>query len=181
MIVASLGGQGPEAFYRVISPAYAGTPRSGMGAARGGGRFNRPGQEALYLSRDEATALAEYKQDNPWLQPGTICTFFVDQVRVADLSAGFHPSFWPALWADFAIDWRAEWFGQKVEPPTWYMADDVEAAGLDGILFPSQANSGGTNLVLYQSSSRPIAQLDVYDPQGALKSLGVGSAGTGTR
>jgi hypothetical protein len=52
-------------------------PLSSMGAARQGGRFNRPGQEALYLARDAATALAEDKQDNPWLRPGTICTFFV--------------------------------------------------------------------------------------------------------
>ena len=66
------------------SPAYAGTPLSGMGAARRGGRFNRPGQEALYLALDEATALAEYKQDNPWLPPGTICTFFVQGLRVTD-------------------------------------------------------------------------------------------------
>ncbi|WP_413726924.1 hypothetical protein [Sodalis sp. RH16] len=26
------------------------------------------------MSADKVTALAEYKQDNPWLQPGTICT-----------------------------------------------------------------------------------------------------------
>lgn len=42
--------------------------------------------------------------------------------------------------ADFAVDWRAEWFDRQVEPPTWYMADDVVAAGLDGILFPSQTH-----------------------------------------
>jgi len=58
-----LGGSKDEVGYRVISPAYAGLPLSGMGAARRGGRFNRPGQEALYLSLDEATALAEYRQD----------------------------------------------------------------------------------------------------------------------
>lgn len=56
------------AWYRVIVPRYAGAPLSGQGAARQGGRFNRPGQEALYLSLDEAAALAEYQQDNPWLQ-----------------------------------------------------------------------------------------------------------------
>nr|WP_236598410.1 RES family NAD+ phosphorylase [Alicycliphilus denitrificans] len=33
-----------------------------MGTARQGSRFNRPGQEALYLALDEATALAKYKQ-----------------------------------------------------------------------------------------------------------------------
>jgi len=169
MISRTLGEGGDEVCYRIIVPAYAGTPLSGMGAARQGGRFNRPGQEALYLSLDEATALAEYRQDNPWLRPGMICTFFVNGLRVADLSAGFDPEHWPSLWADFAVDWRAEWFGKSVEPPTWYMADDVVAAGLDGILFPSQAQPGGTSLVIYRSSARPPAQLRVYDPDGALQ------------
>lgn len=171
MISKMLGADGDEAFYRVIVPAYAGTPLSGMGAARQGGRFNRPDQEALYLALDESTALAEYKQDNPWLRPGTICTFFINGLRVADLSAGFDPDRWPPLWADYTVDWRAEWFDKLVEPPTWYMADDVVAAGLDGILFPSQARPGGTNLVIYHSSSRPAAQLRVYDPDGALQRL----------
>lgn len=169
--VTTLGEAEAQACYRVISPAYAGTPLSGAGAARQGGRFNRPGQEALYLSIDEATALAEYKQDNPWLPPGTICTFFVCGLQVADLSQGFDPEKWPALWSDFSIDWRAEWFGKSIEPPTWYMADDVIAEGLDGILFPSQAHSGGVNLVIYQSSVRPSTQLRVYDPVGTLRHI----------
>jgi len=50
-----------------------------------------------------------------------------------------------------------------------HMADDVVAAGLDGILFPSQAHPGGTNLVIYRSSGRPSSQLRVYDPEGALR------------
>lgn len=164
----TLGADEDVACYRVISPAYAGTPLSGMGAARQGGRFNRPGQEALYLARDELTALAEYQQDNPWLPPGTICTFFVRKLRIADLSMGFDPERWSSLWADFAVDWRAEWFGKRNEPPTWYMADDVVSADLDGILFPSQARPGGINLVIYRSSAWPSAQLRVYDPGGAL-------------
>ncbi|PND33857.1 RES domain-containing protein [Achromobacter pulmonis] len=164
----TLGEAEDAAYYRVIAPTYASTPLSGMGAARRGGRFNRPGQEALYLAMDEVTALAEYKQDNPWLPPGTICTFLARGLRVADFSSGFDPERWPPLWADFAVDWRAEWFGKGNEPPTWYMADDVVAAGLDGILFPSQARAGGTNLVVYRSSARLTAQLRVYDPNGAL-------------
>ena len=63
---------------------------------------------------------------------------------MADFSAGFDPARWPTLWADFAVDWRAEWFGNAVEPPTWYMSDDVLVEGLDGILFPSQLRPGGT-------------------------------------
>lgn len=173
MILTTLGQE--TACYRVIAPAYAGTPLSGMGAGRQGGRFNRPGQEALYLSMDETTALVEYKQDNPWLPPGTICTFFAQGLRVADLSAGFDPERWPPLWADFAVDWRGEWFGKCVEPPTWYMADDAVAAELDGILYPSQARPGGTNLVVYRSSGRPASELRVYDPTGALKHFGQNS------
>lgn len=90
--VATLGEGAAFACYRVIAPAWAGAPLSGMGAARQGGRFNRPGQEVLYLALDDTTALAEYKQDNPWLRPGMICTFFVRGLRVADLGAGFDPS-----------------------------------------------------------------------------------------
>lgn len=168
MISTVIGEREEAAFYRVIAPTHARTPLSGIGAARQGGRFNRPGQEALYLSLDEATALAEYRQDNPWLRPGTICTFFASGLKVANLSAGYEPGHWPTLWADFAVDWRAEWFGRNVEPPTWYMADDAVAEGLDGILFPSQAYPGGTNLVIYRSSARPPSQLRVYDPEGAL-------------
>jgi len=165
----TLGEDKDAICYRVITLAYANMPLSGMGAARQGGRLNRPGQEALYLSLNEATALAEYKRDNPWLPPGTICTFFVRGLRVADFSTGFDSERWPPLWADFTVDWRTEWFGKNNEPPTWYMADDAVASGLDGILFPSQAYPGGTNLVVYRSSSRPAAQLRVYDPNNALR------------
>ncbi|WP_051246968.1 RES family NAD+ phosphorylase [Thermomonas fusca] len=168
MIQRTLARTTHPAWYRVIVPAYARTPCSGMGAARQGGRFNRPGQEALYLAMETATALAEYQQDNPWLPPGTLCTYFVEGLRVADLAAGFDPAHWPLLWADHALDWRAEWFGRRTEPPTWYMADDVVAEGLDGILFPSQARPGGTNLVIYASSLRLSHQLSVYDPDGRL-------------
>lgn len=168
MIERTLERATHPAWYRVIVPAFARMPSSGMGAARQGGRFNRPGQEALYLSLETETALAEYQQSNPWLPPGTLCTFFVEGLRVADLSAGFDAKYWPSLWADYALDWRAEWFDKASEPPTWYMADDVVAAGLDGIIFPSQARSGGINLVIYASSLRPNTQLSVYDPDSRL-------------
>jgi len=48
------------------------------------------------------------------------------------------------------------------------MADDTVTAGHDGILFPSQARPGGTNVVVYCSSSRTPGQLRVYDPAGVL-------------
>lgn len=45
------------------------------------------------------------------------------------------------------------------------------AAGLDGIVFPSQARPGGSNLVVYSSASRPASQLRVYDPAGVLSRI----------
>jgi RES domain-containing protein len=87
----AFGEDQDQVCYRVFVPRYAGMPQSGMGAARQGGRFNRPGQEALYLSLETETALAEYQQDNPWIKPGTICAFFIRGLHVADLRAGFNP------------------------------------------------------------------------------------------
>ncbi len=46
--------------FRAQSPQWPSRPTSGAGAATRGGRFNREGVEALYLSLDEVTALREY-------------------------------------------------------------------------------------------------------------------------
>ena len=46
-----------EVFHRFLTPKWAFVPLSGVGAAIDGGRFNRPGVEALYLSRTARTAL----------------------------------------------------------------------------------------------------------------------------
>ncbi len=47
--------------YRVHNPKWAYIPISGSGAASHGGRANRNGINALYLSLDLETAIAEYK------------------------------------------------------------------------------------------------------------------------
>jgi len=44
--------QPAQIFYRFNTPRWAYRPTSGAGAAKVGGRFNRPGVDALYLSRD---------------------------------------------------------------------------------------------------------------------------------
>lgn len=60
--------------YRMIVPRYASTPLSGAGATRAGGRFNRPGLEALYVSLEVLTAVAEYQLASPHLLPATLCS-----------------------------------------------------------------------------------------------------------
>ena len=50
--------------YRAHTPRWADRPMSGAGAALKGGRFNREGVEALYLSLEELTALRSwFKRD----------------------------------------------------------------------------------------------------------------------
>lgn len=157
-----------SAFFRCHAPRWASQPLSGMGAATRGGRFNRAGLEGLYLSTDIDTALAEYRQDNPFLPPGTFCQYAVGGFRVADITRGFDPVHWSSLWSDHACDWRELLFNQHIQPPTWDMADLAREAGCEGVLFPSVARPGGVNLVVFESSLKPAEQLRVLDPSGAL-------------
>jgi RES domain-containing protein len=66
--------QPAQTFYRVNTPRWAYRPTSGAGAAKVGGRFNRPGVDALYLSRRIETATVEYQQDKSLMPPGTLVT-----------------------------------------------------------------------------------------------------------
>ena len=47
--------------YRMHVPKWAVAPTSGVGAAKHGGRANRPGVEALYLALETETAVREYQ------------------------------------------------------------------------------------------------------------------------
>ena len=53
--------------YRVHQPKWSFAPTSGAGAGTHGGRANRPGVNALYLSEKLETALAGVVQKRPFL------------------------------------------------------------------------------------------------------------------
>lgn len=100
-------------------------PLSGAGAARAGGRFNRSGVEALYLSTEPQTALAEYKQGSTLPQPATLVAYALALTDVVDLSAGYDPDKWEDAWAHWDCDWR--WIA-RVEhkvPPSWQLGDEA--------------------------------------------------------
>lgn len=61
-----------EVYHRYLMPKWAFMPTSGAGAAMDGGRFNRPGIEALYLSRSPQAALEEYRQGASITPPATL-------------------------------------------------------------------------------------------------------------
>ena len=79
-------GQADGTYFRVHKPGWAFQPLSGAGAARQGGRLNRPGVHALYLSADAQTALAEYQQVSSLLPPGTIVSYDVALQPVVDFA-----------------------------------------------------------------------------------------------
>lgn len=149
-------------------PKWASMPTSGAGAAAHGGRANRPGTHALYLALDPATAIREYQQASTLLPPGTLVTYTVELTKVVDFRAGYQAGVWPELWEEFGCDWRRLWFDQSIEPPSWVLADDANAAGAKGILFASSAAAGGVNLVIYPGLLDANDRLVVHDPAGAL-------------
>lgn len=154
--------------FRAHVPRWANRPISGAGAAARGGRFNREGVEALYLSLDEVTALREYQQTSPFLPPCTICSYTAALRDLVDLRQLCHGEPWDALWHDWREDWRHLRFELHIEPPTWVLADMVMTRGCSGILFPSQAHEGGTNVVVYPDHLRDGQSIMVNDPEGHL-------------
>lgn len=154
--------------YRMHHPRWAATPLSGEGAARHGGRANRPGVEALYLALDITTAVLEYQQVSTLLPPGTLVSYRVNVEGVVDFRGGYDPAAWAHLWEDFFCDWRDLWFNQRIEPPSWVIGDEVLAAGAKGILFPSRRPGGGINLVLYPQAFTALDRIEVFDPHHAL-------------
>ena len=109
-------------------------PLSGEGAAKHGGRANRPGVAVLCLALETETALREYRQLSPLLPPGTLVTYRVTVSRVDDFREGFDAHSWAPLRESFGEDWRALWFDRRIEPPSWVLGDEVVAERSGGIL-----------------------------------------------
>jgi len=146
---------------------WAYSPLSGAGAKIHGGRFNRPGNNSLYTSLDPTTAWMEAQQGFPFKpQPMTLVAYQVDCDDIADLNdskvqriLGCSPVELGCAWEDMA--------DQNQEPPTWLLADRLQANGVAGLLVRSfapgcSANNG--NLVLWEwSNAAPHSVLVIDD------------------
>lgn len=156
-----------EIFHRFLAPKWASSPTSGAGAAQDGGRFNRPGGPALYLSRGAQTALEEYRQGATITPPGTLAAYLVNLAGVADLSGGYDPAEWPADWANWNCPWRQIARIEGKTPSSWTLAEGLAADGVPGLLFPSLRHPGGVNLVVFAAglSSQSVT---VHDPDQLL-------------
>ena len=161
--------------FRAHTPQWASRPVSGEGAARKGGRFNRPGVASLYLSLDELTALREYQQTSLFLPPCTMCSYTVALRDLVDLRQLHRGDPWDDLWHDWREDWRLLKLEQHIEPPTWVLGDLVLARGHTGILFPSQVHDGGVNVMVYidrlQGANTTEPRLFIRRPFGPTRAL----------
>lgn len=160
---------GPDdVFHRYLTPRWAHLPTSGAGAATDGGRFNRPGIEALYLSRAPQTALDELRQGASIVSPATLAAYRITLAEVVDLSAGFDPAEWAPEWSGWDCAWRQIARIERKTPPSWVLSDAVITAGHRGILFPSLRHAGGANLVVFTANLTDGDKVEVHDPEGRL-------------
>jgi RES domain-containing protein len=157
-----------EVFYRYLTPKWSFTPLSGAGASIDGGRFNRPGVDALYLSRAPQTALEEYRQGATIPLPATLAAYKVTLGKIADLSAGYDPEIWEKGWAQWNCNWRKIARIDNKIPFSWRLSDSLIIAGFQGLLFPSLHHAGGTNLVIFHANLTGADTIQVHDPDGAL-------------
>lgn len=150
-------------FWRMLPIAWQRQPLSGDGAEKIGGRWNRPGQSALYLPADHATAIVEFHQH--LVQLGTLAPYDVHSPAIVDLmQSGVADT---VLFAE----WRRIVAIEKAIPPSWKIVDAAVAGGTHGVLVPSAQRGGGVNLVLWRWSANldDGAHVRPIDPAGDLQ------------
>lgn len=158
--------------WRMLSVRWQTEPLSGLGSAKMGGRWNRVGQAALYLSCDHSTAIAEFHQN--LVRPGTLVAYDIKSNAIANLT---DPDFfWEYLDTSDAAEtlyceWRKIWRVENRVPPTWPLVDALRTAGAAGALVPSAQQRGGVNLVLWNWSDEAgrDAHVRFIDPDAELR------------
>ena len=153
--------------YRALNPLWAREPLSGEGARRHGGRFNRRGVPALYLSFSIPTAIREANQVGT-LQPTTLVAYEADVGPLLDASDPAALAPYGMTSADLAAnDWRIR-MRDEGAAPTQHLADRLTAEGFAGMRVPSYARGAGEgdlNAVLW----RWDGMLRVVDDEGRLR------------
>lgn len=157
--------------YRAHNPRWSFAPSSGAGAAKHGGRFNRPGVIALYTSSSYELAITEAHQGLPFkLQPLTIVSYTVDHDSVLDLSTPIACDAAGIVFDDLACAWEQIPF-EGATPPTWLLADRLIASNIGGIIVPSfapGAEAQGFNIVFWNWQATPPRQIAVNDDENRL-------------
>ncbi len=160
-----------EVVYRAHNPQWAWTPMSGEGARRYGGRFNRRGVPALYLSFSPVTAIRESQPVGQPMQPLTLCAYEVDAEPVFDAED-------PVMLREAEVNphdvacpaWEAEMLGGTVAA-SQVLAERLVAAGYVGMRVRSFAVGAGDedlNLVMWKWGDGYPSRVAVIDEEGRL-------------
>jgi RES domain-containing protein len=152
--------------WRMLAPRWAHDPLSGAGAARQGGRWNEPGQPALYMSEAFTTTIAEHEQDLG-IRPGTLCAYDVDVAGIVDLCDQAVRQYWNIARKDLLGAWKQIALIERRSPPTWDLARRLREAGAAGVRVPS-AQAAGINLVLWRWNDDATRRVQALDPLGDL-------------
>lgn len=156
--------------FRALNPIFARDPLSGRGAELYGGRFNKKGTPALYLSLSIMTALREANQAGN-LQPTTLVSYDASIEKVFDCrdeAALLAQGVDAATLAD--PEWRDE-MGSTGEARTQGFAYRVAKAGHHGLLvrsFAPGASSDDLNLVLWTWGATRPCRLTLIDDENRL-------------
>lgn len=136
-----------------------------------GGRFNRPGQPALYLALDIVTAVLECAQGlGARLPPVTLCEYDIDCAPIADLTDAAARAAHHVAPDELACPWLSLQLRRR-PVPSQLLATRLAAAGLAGAIVPSfvpGADAAARNLVLWRWGPDPPTRVAVHDPSGRL-------------
>lgn len=115
-------------------------------AERPAARFNRKGQDALYLSPDVESARVAIGQDvREGDRPRDLLTVDVGPCALFDLR---HPGA-ADIYAAASQPWRHLVATGKA-PPSWDAADKLRSAGYVGLIDPSRRRAGLWHITLFQ-------------------------------
>ncbi len=115
-------------------------------AARPAARFNRQGEDALYLSPDELSArvaIGQYVTEHT--RERQLLTYDIGEGRLCDLR---HPD--AASLYELA---RQPWLGDLAagnSPASWTAADRIREDGYDGLIDPSRRRPGLWHITLFR-------------------------------
>lgn len=157
--------------FRAHHPQWSYAPTSGDGAKLYGGRFNKPGQEALYLSLTYEGAYQEAAGGGCLPSPMTLVSYLLDVEPVLDT---FDPE--AATFYDLpkdqlgGRDWEQRLEeGRNIE--SHQLSENLIKLGFVGMIVPSfvkHAPDDVKNIVLWTWSDDLPHKAKVHDPDGRL-------------
>jgi RES domain-containing protein len=133
-------------FVKIINPGESALVLEKGHVTRPPARFNRAGQDALYLSPDEPSArvaIGQYVTSDS--RDRELITLEVSACKLLDLRDEDHSELYELA--------RQPWIAplkNGLEPPSWIAADLIRASGYHGLIDPSRRRPGLWHITLFE-------------------------------